>query len=242
MNLHFSHLSSARNVGVGRVFRGSVGISRMNYNFPWVPKQMLSIPSEMRAEQDGEWNRRLFDTEKSAKLSKLFEDMLPCIKKCMLYQFGTPQEMASNYCRLYSNCLCIIMKHMRQNPDMPPSAFSAAVHSQVMQRNWHVDARWRVVCAVFEYTCMEIAGILKQREDEQAAVKEVLHGREASNDEDTKTNQAARIVYSWLHPDEHHRIISETHLKVHDTHSKVDELMQKIDALQKMIEKKRDQQ
>ena len=76
--------------------------------------------------------------------------------------------------------------------------FSAAVREQVMQQGYYTDEKWRVVAAVFEYTCMRIEACLKQ--------------------------QASRDAYG-AQIRETHTTVRETHVKMDSFERKLDELL-----------------
>ena len=151
--------------------------------------------------------------------------------------------MANDYLRLHDHCCCIIMENMKKYPLMPPSAFSAAVHSQVMHQDWYDIPQWRVVCAVFEYTCMEISAVLKHREVEkqkqEAAVAdglEKMRQAQYAEGENAKNNRAAVGVYRYLWEPQAYNMITETHEKAHATHSTTQDILQRLEILQRMIE------
>ena len=202
------------------------------------------LPATVTLNQDEEWNRTLFPQEKANKLFEIFEAMRPCIQKCMLQRYANAREMAMNYCALYDQCHAIIWKNMKNKfSGYPPSVFSAAVHTYVMHQGYYIDPKWRVICAVFEYTSMEISALIKERDTTAS-----------SETEHQKAAKAAAVIHHWLWPAwghgtggfphdmirETHERVNETHEKVHSSHEKLEEVLERLNQIENAMKKRRD--
>jgi hypothetical protein len=224
MGVSYSRMDRFRNYPFGFMPNDNFYPSAPPPSAPPAPETKPTTESAVNLRMDdGEWNRTLFPTEKSRILFQVFEKMQPCINKCIFSRFGNVNEMLLNYCYVYDEVHCIIVKNMKTT-GYPPSVFSAAVHQYVMHRNLNKDPTWRVLSGVFEYTAMEIAAEIS------------LKAKEVKKNE----NEAAKTISWWLwnrgaddssmHP---HEMIKETHAKVHSSHDKLEEL---DDKLQKRID------
>jgi len=131
-------------------------------------------------------------------LKQVFDAIDPCIKKCMMGYPCYDRDLLQYFYPLHAICTHIVTKHIDQNPTWTPSMFSEAVHEQVKQQNYYTDENWRVVAAVFEYTCMRIEACLKQ--------------------------QASRDAYG-AQIRETHTTVRETHGKLDSFERKLDELL-----------------
>jgi hypothetical protein len=200
------------------------------YTYPETPGNAYTAYADQTrpvnsSKRDKRWNNPVTaDASKDSKLQEIFNSMSECIQKCMLNRYGTAQEMVPQYCLLYKECRKIILKNMPDFPNCPPSMFSAAVHAHVMNEGRYADAKWCVVCGLFEYTCLELCAALKQREIQQQQV------RQASS---VHNDGWKSIYHMWTNKDDEHphATIQKTNEKVHETHESVEELHEKIDEL-----------
>ena len=166
---------------------------------------------------DREWNGTMYSTEKAQQLMNVFEDMKPCILKCMLNRFGNVMEMAANYVYLYNECCSIICKNMIKHPTYPPSMFSSAVHVYITHQGLFSDPRWRVISAVFEYTSMEFSAKLKERDAQKSREDYMKKAAQAAPE-----SNSVRQWWSQLAGDKHpHVVLQETHAQVHASEEKL---------------------
>ncbi len=202
-----------------------------NADWPRANQGGVSQFAENFIDEDSKWNRTLFDEEKARILMELFQKMQPCIKKCILDKYSRPEEMACDYCRVYLECRHIIMKNMKEY-NYPPSMFSAAVHTYIMHQGLNSNPMWRIICAVFEYTSMEISAMLGAQQKKQVV------------EQQRDVNNAARVVTHWLWPPgwtgpdgaKHpHDIMNETHTTVHASHSKLQSIEERLIEVLKAI-------
>ena len=185
-----------------------------------VIKQLPTLTNEQ------EWNSTLYPPEKAKQLMEVFQEMQPCIMKCMLYRFGNAMEMAANYLYLYNECCNVICKNMIKHPNYPASMFSSAVHVYVTQQGLFSDPRWRVISAVFEYTSMEISAKLKERDMQK---KETMKKMPQPAPDSKHTT-----MWEWMqqgsgrHPG---IVLQETHAKVHESEEKLQQILAMLENL-----------
>ncbi len=163
---------------------------------------------------------------------QIFEAMRPCINKCMLGRYGSLNEMIPDYCVLHNECKNLISKLMKEKfSDCSPSMFSDAVHQYVMQQNLYSNPIWRVISAVFEYTCMELLAMQKQQSQPQ--MQPIMHPQHGWS----------WPVWGWNHSSNYnlerhpHEIMQETHETVHESHAKLHELEDKLNEILAAMQK-----
>ena len=128
--------------------------------------EFSGLPRDFQVDmdKDKDWNRELFSTEKATVLMQIFEEIKPCILKCIFNQYGTTKyEMLQNYCYIYRECRHVIIQHIKSGAfqGYPPSAFSSAVHQYVVHSGLYNDFKWRVVSAFFEYAALNLTDEIK---------------------------------------------------------------------------------
>ena len=165
-------------------------------------------------------------TAKAAKLVEIWAAMEPCIRKCVIAKLD-PGGLLQNYQTIYMQCRCIVEKNMRLQKfqNIPPCAFSEAVHAYVMSNQaFYNNKTWRFVSAFFEYTCMEIAA--EQALAEQRAGDWVQRGRWPA------ASSANGSWWAWAAQRRgelnHGELLQQTHAKVHDTHEKLDDILNQL--------------
>jgi hypothetical protein len=201
-------------------------LADMQWNSPYTINREI-IQRLPTLANDQEWNRTLYPQEKAKQLMEVFQEMQPCILKCMLYRFGNAMEMAANYLYLYNECCNVICKNMIKHPNYPASMFSSAVHVHVTQQGLFSDPRWRVISAVFEYTSMEISAKLKERDmQKQEAMKKVSMPQSPP---DFKPSS----MWEWMQASDKHPgiVLKETHAKVHEYEQKLQSILAMLENL-----------
>ena len=197
------------------------------FNSDWQRANQGGVPqfTENLILEDTKWNRTLFEEEKARYLLQVFQQIEPCIKKCIISKYSCAEEMACDYCRVYLECRHIIMKNMKQY-NYPPSMFSAAVHSYIMHHGLNSQPMWRIICAVFDYTSMEISAMLSAQQERQRQQIQQQGG----------VNATSVAHWSWpsVWPAEAknpHEYMHETHETVHKSHAKLENIEDRLTEL-----------
>ena len=219
--------------------------------------EFSGLPRDFQVDmdKDKDWNRELFSTEKATVLMQIFEEIKPCILKCIFNQYGTTKyEMLQNYCYIYRECRHVIIQHIKSGAfqGYPPSAFSSAVHQYVVHNGLYSEFKWRVVSAFFEYAALnltdEIGGRRPEKHQETAAKKIWWHLWDSheerypevkkSVEQAQREQKAAAMVSFWKFPSNRSVDPAEAVMQVHETvHASNDKLDEVLRALQQLLAK-----
>jgi hypothetical protein len=203
------------------------------FNSNWQRANQGGVPqfTENLIVDDTKWNRTLFEDEKARNLLQLYLQIEPCIKKCIISKYSCAEEMACDYCRVYLECRHIIMKNMKQY-NYPPSMFSAAVHSYIMHQGLNSQPMWRIICAVFDYTSMEISAMLSAQQETQRQQIQQEQGRNVNAIGVTHWGWPAVWPAAAKHP---HEIMHETHATVQQSHAKLENIQERLEEVLKAM-------
>jgi len=214
------------------------------------PAHSSSTPSYMERCNTA-W--KMLESDKKARiLLKIWEEMEPCVKRCILARLDVRGPMLlQNYQVIHEECHNIVMKNLRKFESVPPCAFSEAVHSYLMRDfKLYNNKTWRVISAFFEYTCMEITAELALAGGKAAAG--------TSQSESPAANGSGYGLWGWsktaspsspgwnddgqhgnAYPMDPKQAVMQVHGKVHETHENTEDILKKLEKVLQLLEQKR---
>jgi hypothetical protein len=144
-------------------------------------------------------------------------------------------QLLQNYQDIYKECHCIVVKNMKIIKNVPPCAFSEAVHAYVMHtKSFYQNKTWRLVSAFFEYTCMEIAAQQALAEKRAAAwVEHAVWPKDHRNLWNAFFGQHASAP-QYNGATDH---LTQVHEKVHETNKTAQDILAKLEDVLSLLKK-----